>query len=305
VVRNKTVKPNFFIIGAPKAGTTALYTYLSEHPRVYMSMMKEPHFFATDFPNYRARGCSTLDDYLRLFADAKPECHQAVGEASVHYIHSAEAVRNIYNFDPEAKLIAMLRHPADLIYSFHGQCFFCAIEDEADFEVAWRLQASRREGVMNLPLGCFEPALVQYEQIGKLGRQVESVLNIFPREQVLFILFDDFVADTPAVYERVLNFLEIPRDARQTFDKVNESKRPRWRWLNELIYNTPPWMTRLYKYSGVRGYGIKDHLLRLNTKRKQRSSLSPAFRTELLGVFRQDILKLSNLLKRDLGHWLS
>jgi hypothetical protein len=304
VVRNKTVKPNFFIIGAPKAGTTALYTYLSEHPHVYMSMMKEPHFFATDFPNHRARCCSTLDDYLRLFADARPECHQAVGEASVHYIHSAEAVRNIYNFDPEAKLIAMLRHPADLIYAFHGQCVFNAIEDRADFGVAWRLQAARREGV-NLPLGCYEPAFVQYEQIGKLGRQVESVMNIFPSEQLLFILFEDFVADAPAVYQRVLNFLEIPPDARQTFQKVNESKKPRFRWLNDLAYNRPPWMKRLYEYSGVRGYGIKGRLLRLNTKKKQRSSLPPAFRAELLGVFRQDILKLGSLLKRDLGHWLS
>jgi hypothetical protein len=304
VVRNKTVKPNFFIIGAPKAGTTALYTYLSEHPHVYMSMMKEPHFFATDFPNHRARCCSTLDDYLRLFADARPECHQAVGEASVHYIHSAEAVRNIYNFDPEAKLIAMLRHPAELIYAFHGQCVFNAIEDRADFGVAWRLQAARREGV-NLPLGCYEPAFVQYEQIGKLGRQVESVMNIFPSEQLLFILFEDFVADAPAVYQRVLNFLEIPPDARQTFQKVNESKKPRFRWLNDLAYNRPPWMKRLYEYSGVRGYGIKGRLLRLNTKKKQRSSLPPAFRAELLGVFRQDILKLGSLLKRDLGHWLS
>lgn len=298
------MKPNFFIIGAPKAGTTALYAYLSEHPHVYMSLMKEPHFFAADFPNHRARGCSTLDAYLKLFADAKPECHQAVGEASVHYIHSAEAVRNIYNFDPEAKLIAMLRHPADLIYAFHGQCFFVAIEDQADFEVAWRLQSSRRKGV-NLPLGCYEPAFVQYEQIGKLGKQVESVMNIFPSEQVLFILFCDFVADTPAVYQRVLNFLEIPPDARHTFHKVNESKRPRLRWINELIFNTPPWISRLYKYSGVRGYGITDRLLRLNTREKQRPSLSAAFRAELLGVFREDILKLGNLLKRDLGHWLS
>lgn len=298
------MKPNFFIIGAPKAGTTALYTYLSEHPHVYMSLMKEPHFFATDFPNHRARGCSTLNDYLKLFSDAKPECHQAVGEASVHYIHSAEAVRNIYNFDPEAKLIAMLRHPADLIYAFHGQCFFVAIEDQADFEVAWRLQSSRREGV-NLPLGCYEPAFLQYEQIGKLGKQVESVLNVFPSEQVLFILFCDFVADTRAVYQRVLNFLEIPPDARQTFHKVNESKRPRLRWLNELIFNTPPWISRLYEYSGVRGYGITDRLLRLNTKEKQRRSLSAAFRTELVDVFREDILMLGNLLKRDLGHWLS
>ena len=130
-------------------------------------------------------------------------------------------------------------------------------------------------------------------------------MNIFPREQLLFILFDDFAADTPAVYQRVLNFLEIPPDARQTFHKVNESKRPRLRWLNELALNRPPWMTRLYEYFGVRGYGIKDRLLRLNTQKKQRSSLSPAFRAELLGVFREDILKLGNLLKRDLGHWLS
>lgn len=298
------MKPNFFIIGAPKAGTTALYTYLSEHPHVYMSMVKELHFFATDFPNHRARACSTLDDYLKLFADAKPERHQAVGEASVHYIHSAEAVRNIYNFDPQAKLIAMLRHPADLIYAYHGQCFFNAIEDQADFEVAWRLQASRREGV-NRPLGCFEPAFLQYERIGRLGRQMENVMNVFPSEQVLCILFDDFVADTPAVYQRVLKFLEVPPDARQTFHKVNESKQPRLRWLNELIFNMPPWITRLYEYSGVRGYGIMDRLLWVNTRKKQRPPLSPAFRTELLGVFRQDILKLGNLLKRDLAHWLS
>ena len=128
-------KPNFFIIGAPKCGTTALSEYLKDHPQIYFSDPKEPHYFTFDFEQYRLT--KTLEEYLELFAAATPQ-HQAVGEGSVFYLYSSVALEKIREFDPQAKIIVMLRNPIDMIYSFHSQLLFSADESETSFEQAWR-----------------------------------------------------------------------------------------------------------------------------------------------------------------------
>ena len=87
-------RPDFFILGAPKCGTTALSEYLRRHPRVFVSRPKEPHYFCADFDYYYAPGQRTEEHYLRLFAEAD-EGHLAVGEASVWYLYSEDAARNI------------------------------------------------------------------------------------------------------------------------------------------------------------------------------------------------------------------
>ncbi|MGH8212324.1 MAG: sulfotransferase, partial [Rhodanobacteraceae bacterium] len=98
-------KPDFFIVGAPRCGTTWLYRHLSMHPRVFVSAQKEPHYFNTDS---RFRWIETAGDYESLFRDA-PADAQAVGEASVLYLHSAVAAANILRYQPQARFIAMVR----------------------------------------------------------------------------------------------------------------------------------------------------------------------------------------------------
>src|SRR5271168_2527435 len=169
-----TIKPDFFIIGAPKCGTTSLAAWLSEHPDIYMSL-KEPHFFNTDHNRF----LNTLEGYERLFVGAG-ERHAAVGEASVWYLSSSTAVKNILDYSPQARFIVMLRNPVDMVISLHEEQLFTGREDVADFAEAWNLQDQRRNG-RRLPTMVWEPKYVQYGDLCSLGAQVARLLEAVPR----------------------------------------------------------------------------------------------------------------------------
>lgn len=298
------VKPNFFVVGAPKCGTTALYEYLRPHPNIFMSKVKEPHFFATDLGSYPF--IKTLEDYTKLFAGSTP-AQLSVGEASVYYLRSSTAISNIRNFNPDAKIIAMFRNPVDMVYSLHSQLLYWSEETEPDFETAWRLQERRRQG-LDLPPTSREPQLVQYAQMGQFGTQTERLLSIFPRQQVKLILFDDFAASPQKVYEDVIDFLGVPRDNRTEFARINDNKKARMTWLKDFIRRPPPGLRRAYhrvkETVGAGALGaIKKEILTLNTARAERPSLAPALRAELVEAFREEVALLSQILNRDLSHW--
>ena len=160
-------EPNFFIIGAPKCGTTSLARWLSEHPEVFMSPVKEPHFFSTDFS---LGDFSDENSYYALFADACPN-HIAVGEASATYLRSEVAVMNIENKHRRARYIVMLRNPVDMAHSLHWQAVFSGDENAEDFEQAWRLN-SKRENGQDIPPNCRDPKTVQYRRFCSLGEQL-------------------------------------------------------------------------------------------------------------------------------------
>src|SRR5215210_7851360 len=209
------VKPNFFIVGAPKCGTTALYEYLRPHPNIFMPDIKEPHFFARDLGTYPR--IKTSEEYAKLFTDST-EQHIRAGEASVYYLRSSVAVPNIHAFNPDARIIAMFRNPVDMVYSLHAQLLYVSEETESDFETAWRLQERRGRGI-GVPPRIRSPLLVQYAQIGQFGTQTQRVLSCFPPSQVKLILYDDFAASPQQVYDEVIEFLGIPHDGRSEFPR--------------------------------------------------------------------------------------
>jgi Sulfotransferase domain len=294
--------PNFFIVGAPKCGTTAMSEYLRGHPHVYMSEPKEPHYFAYDFPNHRS--VSSLGDYERLF-EAAGEQHQAVGEASVYYLFSRAAVEAIYDYDRQARIIVMLRNPVDLVHSLHAQFLFNVEEDQQQFRVAWDLQAERSVG-RKIPIHCRTPALLQYRQVGSLGTQLERLYNRFPRCQVRVLVFDDFIADTNACYRSILDFLGIADDGRSDFQVVNVNKGHRSKILAPLAHHPPAQLRRYWLWTKSRlglhispGYWLRA----LNTKTRTKRPLEPELRDELRRVFLPEILKLEALLDRSLSAW--
>src|SRR5690606_9490694 len=177
-------------------GTTALSAYLREHPRVFVSQPKEPHYFCTDFDYYYAPGRRSEEHYLRLFAGAD-ERHLAVGEASVWYLYSADAARNIAAFAPGARAIVMVRNPVELVPSLHSQLLYMLDEDEPDPWRAWRLQEARRRGE-RLPPRVRVPAFLQYGEAARLGAQLRRVYESIPPERVKVIVFDDLRADAGA-----------------------------------------------------------------------------------------------------------
>src|SRR5687767_7533385 len=142
---SQSPRPNFFIVGAPKCGTTSLYNYL-----------KEPHYFCTDF--YKPSGL-TEDQYLELFAPAKSE--KRIGEGSTWYIYSEEARKGIKAFDPDARIIIMLRDPVAMMYSLHAQRLWLARENIQDFEEALDAESDRKEG-RRLPRYPFPVQLLFY-----------------------------------------------------------------------------------------------------------------------------------------------
>ena len=135
-------KPDFFIVGAPRCGTTAMYEYLRVHPDVYMPLHKEPMYFGQDLTQLHVR--LTERDYLALFAEARPG--QRIGEATTWYLFSKTAASEIRDFSPDARIIIMLRHPVDVMYSLHRELLFYRGETIDDFAEALAAEADRREG---------------------------------------------------------------------------------------------------------------------------------------------------------------
>lgn len=296
-----TPRPNFFIVGAPKTGTSALYTYLREHPHIFMPLEKEPFYFLDEDSGMRV--VHTEEQYLKLFAPAHYDQHHAIGEGSTLYLESASALRRIHAFNPEAKIIAILRNPVELIHAFHAQLLWRRIEDQRDFETAWRLQTARRQG-QNIPSSAADPYYLQYERIGQQGAQVADLLTIFPPEQVRLYLFDDFKRDVAAVYNDALAFLGVPLIERETFERVNENKSHRSAFVSQLLVRNPVVM-RVRDLLGIQHTGLFTWLLRFNMQKHPRAALSPALHAELVTTFREDIRQLQSLIGRDLSHWLA
>ncbi len=297
-------KPNFFIAGAPKAGTTALYEYLRHHPNIFMPKEKEPNYFSKDFPDYPS--IKDEKDYLKLFKKCS-NAHIAIGEASVFYLYSKVALQKIKIFNPNARIIAMLRNPVDLAHAMHSQALYNYNEDEPNFEKAWELQAVRKNKD-SLPKGCRAFQILQYKNLASLGYQVERLLKIFPREQIKIIFFEDFIKNPKSTYEDVLKFLNVPSDGRIHFPKINESKTHRSKIIGWLTQTPPRPILKIIRFSrNYLGINIYYPLLwarKLNNKPRKRKDLRPEFRKKLVESFQQDTTKLSALLGKTLENWL-
>jgi hypothetical protein len=305
------------MIGAPKCGTTALYTYLSRHEHVFMPWIKEPHYFATELAKSRVRPINKLDEYLGLFGQCTRQ-HKVAGEGSVFYLASPNAIQNIHRFNGKAKIIIMVRNPVDMFASLHSQLYFTLDEDHKDIEAAWRAQVARTRG-HDIPKTCRIPGILQYRRTCSLGALSQKVLDVFPRDQVKIILFDDFITDTRNVYREVLAFLDVQDDGRVDFSPVNENKVVRLRAMASLYHDKgvlQPFWRAFEKQRNILNvsynsilhpvYSVMHWLyMKLNTKTVKRFALNPRFQSELRDVFREDVEKLSQIVGRNLGCWLT
>jgi Sulfotransferase family len=206
--------PDFFIAGHQKCGTTALYEMLRSHPAIFMPQLKEPAFFATDHRSDRARRASsaptrrprTLDAYLALFAPADPG--QRIGEASGQYLRSRTAASGIAALRPDARIIVILREPASFLRSFHLQMVSSRVETETDFEKALALEPERRAG-KRIPRSCQHREHLLYSDHVRYVEQLRRFDQLFPPEQMLVLIYDDFRSDNVTTVRRVLRFLDV------------------------------------------------------------------------------------------------
>lgn len=173
-------KPGFFIIGAPKCGTTALASWLRDHPQVYFSPVKEPHHFNTDH-NYVLT--PERDQYEALFSGARQE-HRAVGEGSVSYLFSNDAVPSIEKYTQfQAKYIVLLRNPIKMAPSHHAHLRFAGDEHIKSFAKAWDYSDARWRGEA-VTSRCPDPRVLAYKKVCLLGAQLERLYRTVPRQRV-------------------------------------------------------------------------------------------------------------------------
>lgn len=296
--------PNFLIIGAAKSGTTSLYHYLRQHPQIYMSPVKEPRFFAFEGRRPRFRGpnddeinrtvITTIEQYRKCFDGAMGE--KALGEASPVYIFSDEAPARIRRHIPEAKLIAILRHPAERAYSNFMHMVRDGYEPLADFGEALRDEDRRVAANWSF--------IWHYKRRGFYAAQLKRYFELFDAGQVKVFLYDDFSADSRGLLREIFRFLEVDETfAPDTSLRHNVSGVPKNRTLQTFL-------SRPNRVKAILEPLIPEPLRRragiaMRNANARRQPLDPDLRAELIEDYRDDILQLQELIGRDLSHWLS
>lgn len=289
-------RPNFFILGARKAGTTTLANWLAEHPNIFVSPVKEPQFFNFDFCHQATR---YFDEYERLFKAATAD-HLAVGEASTRYLFSRAAVPAILRYTANPKFIVMLRDPVEMAYSLHDQTLFDGEETEVNFESAWDLQQVRVYGDQ-VPRFCSDPQLLMYGPLCRLGEQLERLLAQVPRESVLLVNLE-YLREVPLrEYRRVLDFLGVEYDGRTSFPAANPAKERRF----PRLWRTVQAGNQALRTLGVPPVriGITRLLYHWDKRPRMREPLSDEMRAKLRTYFADDVARIERISGWDLGTW--
>jgi hypothetical protein len=294
-------RPDFFIVGAAKCGTTSMYHYLSQHPDVFLPGLKEPHYFASDLnigPGWRI--VEELN-YLRLFADAGGA--KRVGEASPWYLFSRAAADSIFQFAPEARILILLRPPVDFINSIHLQLINTDDEDIIDLEDALSAEADRKIG-RRLPPHANFPKALQYRRAACFSEQIQRYLDRFGRDRVRVFLLEDLRRDAKAVVQDTCRFLQVDPTFPIDTAPQNVSRAPTH--LDLLIKRTAyrsPLMNRV-------AHGVPEVLRRayrqvisaVSATARPRN-LATTVRARLEAEFEPEVERLEALLDRDLSHW--
>jgi hypothetical protein len=224
--------PDFFIVGHPKSGTTALYEMLRSHPEIFMPELKETLFFARDelhpYLDDRSRQPRTLDQYLALFEPAHEG--QRTGEASPSYLRSRLAAQRIAALQPDARIIAILREPTSFLRSMHLELLKDYVETERDLRRAMERE-ERTAG--QKPVLWYSIDRVEY------AAQLRRFHEAFPSEQVLVLIYDDFRADNDGTLRRVLRHIGVEEDAPVAPSEANRTvlvRSPRMYGLVRSLY---------------------------------------------------------------------
>lgn len=233
-------KVNLFIIGAAKSGTTALYHYLNQHPDIYMCPVKEPHFFAdveSSLKNkhekpipgklYHTKVIRDENTYHSLFNQA--EHHKYLGEASPSYLWDKNSAKRIYQYNPEAKIIAILRDPVERAYSHYRMAYELGLEDEKDFYTALKREHSKKKK-------CVWGKDHLYIELGFYFKQLLRYSSIFPKKQIKIINSEFLKTDTFECYNDILVFLNLNNIKRENiiFKEKNIAQKVRYDWIRKL-----------------------------------------------------------------------
>jgi len=296
--------PNFLIIGAGKSGTTSLYHYLKQHPEVYMSPVKEPKFFAMegktlDFrgPNDEAhmnrKSITDIDTYRTLFRGVTEE--KAIGEASPLYLYSQEAPGRIKHYIPHARLIAILRNPVERAFSSYLHCIRDRGEPLEDFAKALQDEETRIANGWG--------PIWHYKNAGFYSAQLERYFDTFRREQIEIFLYEDLKDDPVGVLQSIFRFLRVDDTRLPDISlKHNISGVPRSRVVHALLNKPNPIKSAFRPLIPAKLRNRLNH--NLTGRNLVKPQLSPEVRRQLIEAYSEDILKVQEIIHRDLSRWL-
>lgn len=295
--------PDFFIVGAPKCGTTAMTAYLAEHPQIGMCPRKETHYFAADLRSRlvvkRGQRPPSEAEYLGFFAGLEDKDRR--GEASVWYLYSSAAADEIHAFCPGADIVIMLRNPQEMLPSLHSQFVFVGLEPVEDFNSAWALDQERERS--GTPPG-FPPH--SYRSAIRYAEQVRRYIEVFGPERVHVILYDDFRDDTLGVYQRTCEFLGVEPSFTPTLEVVNANKQVRSRAMRNVVSRPPeplrPLLHRLTSQGMRRQAGAA--LKGLNRRSVRREPIPESARESIRPEIARQVRELDELIGLDVSAWL-
>lgn len=295
--------PNFLIIGAQKAGTTALHYYLSQHPQVYMSPAKEPGFFAFEDspPDFQGPGdaeghrlvTTSLDEYHKLFQGVTNEL--AVGESSTWYLGHPQAPERIKQYIPEAKLIAILRNPVDRAYSSYQHLIRDGRETVKDFGKAIDAEQQRIDANWEY--------LWRYKYMGQYSVHLSRYLKAFSASQLKVFIYEDLSDSPENLLKDIYQFLKLDDSySPEVFTRLNMSGKRKIQALENFLHkeNLIKNVIKPFLPATLRKQ-FADYVRRQNIKKEE----CPAeAREELVKFFYEDILNLQDMIDRDLSAWL-
>jgi hypothetical protein len=292
--------PTFFVAGAGKAGTTSLHSYLAQHPDIFMSPVKEPCFFADEIrcghrsksfeKHVRDRIPSDLAGYLGLFENVRDE--KAIGESSAAYLWSETAAANIHASVPGAKIILILRDPAERAFSQYLHQLSVGLTKSSFREHLDRcLHADRT------PLSIYHPFL----EAGLYSAQVQRFLDHFPRQQIRIYWYEEAWRDHCALFRDLFEFLGVDPDFQpDTSQRILERRSPR-------AVGAHYWLKRMNLWYPLRSLVPESLRMRMGAaffRKGKALQMDASARQFLIDYYRGDILKLATKLDRDLSSWL-
>ena len=288
--------PNLFIVGAPKSGTTFLYHYLKQHPDIYFPNFKEPHFFGSDLIRRNGAYNLSLDEYQDLFKTDK----KIIGEASTFYIFSKDAPEEIYNFNPKAKIIIMLRDLVDLVHSLHSQFVFSGDEVIEDFSQALELEDSRLNGDRIPNQTTVVNKLFYTSNILLLPIRIRSFIHYFGRENIKFIDLNDIKKNPKKVYSETLEFLNVDSNINtDDFKIINKNKTYKSKTVRDFIKKYSIFLGSVRSKIFKKPLGFIKALESANKSENDRDSIPDDLYIKLKDQFSQVELEIKNIINNN------
>lgn len=290
-------KIDFLIIGAQKAGTTSLHNYLMQHPDIFLPEAKDLQFFM-DAGDYEVKE----KDFELFYKKMGQE--KLIGGSQVQLLYFPESAQRIFEYNPDMKLIAVLRNPIDRAYSAYWYTRRKAWECCESFETALDREPERLNGSYR------EHADLSYVSHGCYDEQLANLFSVFPRSNVFIGLFDDLKKDPHRFVVDILTWLGVDPTVKIDVDgRSNEAAMPRLMLLQKMIMKPPPIIRNIYHglISKTMQHNIQktivSDLVNINEKSFKYPKMKPETRTRLCEYFRPHNKRLEKMINRDLSHW--